>query len=613
MTQQTGADTSLTSRLARALLFCSVASAVVLGGCESAMKQDYSGRGGGGYTDSLIARAVIDGSYRGEAVQSPTQHGGVKEFARIDSDGTSAITPAPATGAAITPATSMPATTQAAASLGQGEAVINLTLQEAIARAMRNSLAIKVEAYNPAIREAQIIEAEAVLDPVLFGRSEYTNTDPVQTQLFQSTNVVNWQNQVGIRKLLSSGGTAQIATGATYNDTQGTSLLTNPSWTGNVNLSLTQPLLRGFGTDVTQANIYLAQRDRRLSLATFRRQVITTIAEVEQAYYTLMSARVSLNIQERLLADTQVSLNRIQAREGIDADKAAISQARAALAARNAELVRARKDVRDASDRLKTLLNDPELDINGNALINPIDKPAGEPIAFNAAQEIETALRQRTELQEARLQIERADIVINAAKNDLLPKFDITMSVSANGYDDRLDSALSGTINGNKYVDYAFGGRIEVPIGNREAEARYRRRNLERRQALTQLVRIAQQIVLDVKLQLRDVLTSYQEIQARESARVAAGEELDALIRKEEIVNLTPEFIRLKLDAQSRLASAELQAVNALISYNLAITRLEQSKGTLLEYNRVAIDKPPVPVENEKVKIWFLGNAYSIK
>ena len=172
-----------------------------------------------------------------------------------------------------------------------------------------------------------------------------------------------------------------------------------------------------------------------------------------------------------------------------------------------------------------------------------------------------------------------------------------------------LPTAFTQTVDPHQLIDYAAGLKFEIPMGNRQAESVYRRRQLERRQAVTQMLKIAQQVILDVKTQLREILTSYREIQAREAARISAGEELNAIIIQEAVQRLSPEFLQLKLDSQQRLANAELDELNALVNYNLAIMRLEQAKGTLLEYNRIAIDKPPEDAEAQG-KIRFLGQTY---
>jgi outer membrane protein TolC len=261
---------------------------------------------------------------------------------------------------------------------------------------------------------------------------------------------------------------------------------------------------------------------------------------------------------------------------------------------------------------LKVLINDPALDIRGNLLINPTDRPVAEPIALNVAEQIDIALRQRSELQEARLNIEKADITIDVAKNDLLPRFDVTLSTQSTGQDNSFDTAFKNTIDAQKYIDYSAGLKFEIPLGNRQAEAVVKQRNLERRQALTQMLAVAQSVMFDVRNQLRELLTTYQLIQARSSARQAASDQLAALQSRQEIgEKLTPEFLEVRLTAQQTYASAELDELQAMINYNLAIERLEVAKGTLLEYNRVSLAPPPTDPDFGRIR--FLGETYGGK
>jgi len=623
------------------MMVTTLLAAAVLTACESPMAQRYVDRPAPNSPELIVARALTTGTYRGENLTNTTAIGPVQELARIDSPGPDNApapgnAPAVDVAQAVTPANSDPApataprssatapsyagqiTAESAVRLNANENVLSLSLQEAIARGLKNALAIKVEAYNPAIKESQIIEAEAAFDPVLFGGSQWSSNDQPQFGFTASSELgQSWQNQIGIKKLLPSGAQAQISTGFTYRDIsdQATINARFPnSYAANIGAQITQPLLKGFGTDVNFANIYLAQRDRRISLAQFRRQVIQTVADIEEAYYNLVLAKANVYVQERLLQVTISTQEHIKARVEVDADKIQISQVGAAVESRNAELIRARATHRNASDRLKTVMNDPALDIRNNSLLNPTDKPLSAPIAFNIAEQIDIGLRQRTELQEARLQIERADIVLTVAKNDLLPKLDVTLSAQSNSLDSNFGSSYGDTVSPAHNIDFGAGLRFELPLGNNEADAKLRRTLNQRDQALVQMARIAQEIVLDVKQQLRDILTSYQEIQARERSRLSAANQLEAIIQKEAIAPLTPEFLNLKLQAQSQLAQAELSEIATSIGYNLALMKLEKAKGTLLEYNRIALDRLPMTHDNsDKGKIRFMGQTYTVK
>jgi outer membrane protein TolC len=645
------------------------AVALSIAGCASPLTDDYAGPNGS-LTDGLIARAIMNGSYTSQVLQAPTQVGGVHaRMPRVDSPGPSAIlpmaqalvpstvpsmsppgavVPATTTAPGVTPAPVSPAVAEAndinptqgdtslerglaAATLNSAEPVFNLSLQDAIARAARNSLAIKVESYNPAIRESLIVQAEAAFDAVVFANSTFQNLDdPSLTPGASLANGQQWVNQIGIRKLLPSGGTASISTGFTYRGLPGDlggnafpPLPGQPSisrvirddlsvnnYQADINLQFSQPLLRGFGTELNQANIYLAQRDQRISLATFRRQVITQIANVEEAYWNLVLARTTVDIEERLVKASQQTFDLVWSRRQIDATKASINQALAALESRKADLMLTQRDFRQASDRLKTLLNDPELNVQDNILINPTDRPIGEPILYSTADCIETALRQRTEMQEARLQVEKSDILVRVAKNDLLPKLDLVTNIQTNGLDSSFDQAFSSTVHTSS-VDFSAGIKLEFPLGNRAAEAELVQRKLERQQGITQIVSIAQQVVGDVKSQLRELLSQYTVIQKRDQQRIAAGLAFEGILDIEDIRARTPEFMQTKLDSQQNLATAEIQLTQALVSYNIAVMKLEQAKGTLLEFNRVSLDRPPItPQNDDQGKLHFMGRTY---
>jgi outer membrane protein TolC len=269
---------------------------------------------------------------------------------------------------------------------------------------------------------------------------------------------------------------------------------------------------------------------------------------------------------------------------------------------------------RDQSDKLKALINDPDLDINSNILINPTDQPISDPVAYETLDCIETALRQRPELQQARLQLERADIVIRVARNALLPQVDLTLALQANGLDHGFDQSYVRTVDPMNHLDATVGIKFEIPIGNRDAEYKLKQHEAERNQAITNLVQGAQQVVQDVKAQLREVYSSYEEIAYRDRVRVAAANEFQGIIDLENIRPRTPEFLQLKLDSQARLAQAEQQLIQSIVNYNLAIMRLEQAKGTLLEFDRISLDKAPKQPENTLLNaLRFDGTTFITK
>ena len=134
-----------------------------------------------------------------------------------------------------------------------------------------------------------------------------------------------------------------------------------------------------------------------------------------------------------------------------------------------------------------------------------------------------------------------------------------------------------------------------------------------RNELMTQTVLDAQNIVADVKNQLRELLGRYQELQSRERARISAAAELKAITDKEKIVALTPEFLQLKLNAQASLAQSEQTLIQSIVNYNLAMMRLERAKGTLLEFDRISLDRAPTyRPSDDNGKFRFMGKTFSV-
>ena len=200
-----------------------------------------------------------------------------------------------------------------------------------------------------------------------------------------------------------------------------------------------------------------------------------------------------------------------------------------------------------------------------------------------------TALRQRPSLEQALLQIKDASIRQRVADNQRLPLLDLRATVAANGLDPDSGAGALDEAGERNFIDYVIGATFEQPIGNRAAEANYRQRRLARRQSVLQYRDQAQQVVLDVKNALRELVRTYELIGSNRAARRAAADSLRAIEQQEEAgAALTPEFLLdLKLQTQQRLAQAEIDEARALSDYNAAIARLYRAMGTLLDRNGI--------------------------
>ncbi|HMD53633.1 MAG TPA: TolC family protein, partial [Phycisphaerae bacterium] len=369
-------------------------SALIIAGCESPLSDDDQ-KSWDMYAQSVLAHQIADGQINSVQQNTSPVDQGVHEYTGADSAaaGAHAIVPAGETSITADEAQETDAELGVhAAALDQPEPTVSLSLQDVIALTLAHSLAIKVQAYNPAINETQVIQAEAAFDPSFFGSTAVaqTNTPEIYNNAhvpgIAQTKQLTWDNQLGVNQNLPWGGSAQFTGTNLFTDqaqSPGFQPEINPSNASALGVAITQPLLQGYGSDVVRAGIYVAEVNQNISLSQFRDQVQTIVENVEVDYYQLVEAKSELDIQQQLLQITRATLDQIKKRGTFDATSIQVAQAQNALDLSRASVVAAQAALRTASDNLKGLINDPELDLSGNILILPSDQPITEPIMFN--------------------------------------------------------------------------------------------------------------------------------------------------------------------------------------------------------------------------------------
>jgi len=489
-----------------------------------------------------------------------------------------------------------------------GSPVTRLSLREMIQRTVANNLDVKVAGYDPAIEGTRVVENEAKFDPAFFANTQFEHRDNLTSGNFVSnpntgqTNIVTFSKadiysaETGLKQNLESGGQAQLKYSTAYNDLDPQQSSLNPYWENNLELQITQPILRNFGTDINRANITISKNNQRISLLDFRKSLEEQIANTETAYWSLVDAVEEVRIAEELLGRTTRMVEILNARINQDVTIVQVSQARASEESRKAALVRARARVGDLSDQLKRLMNDPDMPVSSASIILPSTEPMMDPIKFNLEEQIATGLENRFELGQQMLRIDSASVASKVAKNGLLPQLNLIGSGGFQGLDNSIGGAADKQLDAN-HISYSLGVQLEIPIGNREARAVWQRALLQRQQAIEQYRSLIEQVSLDVKTAAREVETTWNEMISTRLARYAADQSLSAIQQREDAKEpLTPTFVQLKLDTQERLASAKSSEAQAISNYNNGLSKLERAKGTLLRYNNVLLEEDKTPI-----------------
>jgi len=478
---------------------------------------------------------------------------------------------------------------------GPADDIVEVDRSRAIGSALTRNLAIGAVRLEPRLRAEEIIAAEAAFDVVLFGGVGYQRTDgsPFPADVaFGMPASETWRFGTGLRKRFDTGASAELSTSLDRFRLRDNSFSfsPDPAYSAAVRLGLTQPLLRGFGTYVNRAAIRLAENRQRAARAGVRGELEELAKRTEEIYWSLAQAWHDLAVSEWLVESGIEVRDVLERRREFDTRPAEFADAVARVEQRRADVIRAQFQVRQLSDQLKVLMNDPELPIGSETLIRPEELVAAGEVTLNLRDLMTQAIEGRSEIEQARIDILDASIRLGVAENQRLPSLNLRAEVAYFGVDDGVGGAYDNAISLDN-ADYLLELAFEYPLGNREADARERLTRLARTQSMIRYRNVVQNVVAEVKSAARLLLTSVDLLQATRSFRVAQSENLRALlVREEKIDGLTPEFLNLKFQRQEQLAVARRQEFAAIADYQRAVAGLDRAVGTLLRSRGFDLD-----------------------
>ena len=469
--------------------------------------------------------------------------------------------------------------------------VLALNLHSAVRLALEKNYAVRVEKYAPAVAQARVTQALGTFDPVVTARGQRSqNNNP---QLIQSTTggdfglgitrTVSELLDVDIEELTPIGTIISLGTSVENDD----NAANNPRKTYSTfaGLTVTQPLLQGFGTEATLSPIRLARKDLQTSQWDFQQTVIDTITETAQAYDDLYFTRQNLGVAERSRDLAQQLLNDNERRVKIGVlTPLDVSVARSQLAQREETILTARQTMHMAENELKLRVSDDvesflavKLQIAPPATIDP------GVADFNA--DLPHALERRPDYQQATIELARRRITLVYDRTQSRPRLDLSASLGSNGLDRQLGNSLAQAYRGEN-LGVSVGLNATIPISNRAGRGQTLAAKLGVAQELVALKQLEQQIIVRLDNAGMQVRTQRASIAAATEALRLAHESLDAEQTKLAEGTSTTYVV---LQLQSELANAESNLLRAQTDYLKAVAAYEREAGRTLERNGVEL------------------------
>ena len=454
-------------------------------------------------------------------------------------------------------------------------------------------------------------------DPTLTGSLNYQKQSIPETSVFLA-GANPLQNKtiganLGYLQGFSTGTTISSSFNSLRLDSNNSRTDYNPYTSGNLGVTVTQPLLQGFGISTNRRYISIAKNNVKISDEVFRQQVIDTLASVVRLYWDLVSLNEDVRVKRQGLALSEklYENNKAQVEVGT---LAPIEVKRA-----QAELARSRQDLANSTGLLlqqelilKTILTrrgtaDPVISSVRLVPSDRIQVPAQEPVR-EASALVQAALARRPDLAEAQLQITNSQIGLKGARNGLLPELDLIGTIQNNGLVGQVNSlspvgnagprnadptfiggpeALVGQIFGHNYPNYFVGVQLNIPLRNRVAQSDLIRDEIQLRQAQVRRQQLENQIRLEVENALLNLQRARASFDAAVETRQLQEEALDAEQQRYEVGASTTFMV---IQYQRDLAQARSSEVVTQGNYAKAIAALERSTGQTLDTYKVSMD-----------------------
>lgn len=456
---------------------------------------------------------------------------------------------------------------------------VELSIEQSRADALANNLDLAVQLLEPTIARESITQEEARFEAVFFGNARQSRFDqPTDTSL-SGSNVESLSGDAGFRIPLRTGGaiTIDLPFNRTETDNQFSTL--NPSYTTDLSLSLSQPLLRNAGVRTNTHAIRVAQYQSLISEARTKLEVIRVIADVDRVYWRLYAAQRELEVrkQEYDLAVAQLERARRRVEKG-DAAEVEITRAEAGVAQRVEAIILAENAVRDAERLLKRILNRPDLGMETATIVELSTAPNPMRYELDAIDLADAALATRMEMLELELLIAQDVSSIDFARNQKLPLVTLDYRYNINGlgsvWNDSLDLMLD-----RSFEDHVVGLSVEVPLGNNAAKSRFNQAIYTRLQRLATRDQRRAQIINEVFNALDQLEANWQRVLASARSALLEARVLEAEQRQFDLGLRTSTDV---LDAQARYANARSAEIRALAEYQIAQVDLAFATGMLL-------------------------------
>lgn len=463
---------------------------------------------------------------------------------------------------------------------------LELSIKQGIVMVLENNLDITIERISPRIAEAGVLTEQGAFDVEVFGSARRRDTEtPLNARA--STAAGGLSTIKSETYSLAAGIEGRTSLGTVYtletrnNNTSDTLSGFTPEYDSFTGVTLTQPLLKGFGPGVNKLRLNAALKDRDISAHRLRQMIIETVARFAYAYWDLARAKAELGVraESEQLALALAEINRKKLAAGA-ASALEVTQARAAASVRRDGVIIAQRALRDRENELKLLVSSDVYSLRDTEIVTGdpgADSSLAPPDAEALEDVVAAALASRPDYLELKDEIEKSDLQVKYAGGQKYPQVDLEASYGFNGLGTSFRDSYSGIASS---PEWTLGLVVRYPLGNRASTGELRAARLKSGADLLRLKKLEQSIILSLDGARKEIVTARARVEAARASTALTRESMEAEEKKLAAGRSTTYNVLL---LQEDLANARLNEIGAMIDYNKALISYFREKGALLE------------------------------
>lgn len=466
-----------------------------------------------------------------------------------------------------------------------------VNLKTVVLGTLKNSKDIILSGYNVRTALNSVIAEEGIYDLQTYASANasdsetpitaYRNTTTKEGRAVYRLLEEQYSLNAGMSQLLASGGTVDWSVDW-EKDVTNDSNTVSPSWYSGTKVSISQPLLKGFGRDVTEYGIRMAGLEHCLSTQALRQSAIDAVGNAMMAYYDLVQANATVLVQRIALAQANELLRVNMAKYKADLlPQLDVLQAQAELSQREQDIVSGLKLTGDASDQLFFYFGD--LLSSKNVALIPQDMPSLPAYELDEDKFMADARRYNPTYLQTLININKAQETERYAYDQMRPNLTANAGVRASGAGRDGIAPIDGVLD-NKYTSWNAGLAWRFPLQNRNATANYASSLIGIQSAGTNRELTELNLLTNIREGIRQAQASFARTQFGKSTVEYNIQKVSDGVKRQ-TVGLATSYDVLQFEQD--LANARISLIQALCLYNKSIIQLEMMKGTL--FNRLCI------------------------